>query len=203
MIGIIDLDTGNIASLISAFDKINSKYRICKKPEDLIGVNKIVLPGVAAFKDYHQKIINKNFDKALIESKSKNYPILGICSGFQVFFEQSTEHGLSEGLGFLKGKFKAFNETDQKIQVPHVGWTSCKIAKKSKIFENINNNSDFYFTHSFFLYEENNEIQTTVSKYDKQIFTSSINKNNLYGVQFHPEKSQLNGLQVLKNFSEL
>ena len=127
MIGIIDLDTGNIASLISAFDKINSKYRICKKPDDLIGVTKIVLPGVAAFKDYHQKIINKNFDKALIESKSKNYPILGICSGFQVFFEQSTEHGLSDGLGFLKGKFKAFNETDQKIQVPHVGWNECKI----------------------------------------------------------------------------
>ncbi len=203
MIGIIDLDTGNIASLISGFNKINSKFRICKNPEDLEGVSKIVLPGVAAFKDYHDKIIKKNFDKIISDKYSKNYPILGICSGFQVLFSESSEHGFNKGLSFLKGKFKSFNEVDKKIRVPHVGWNSCRIVKDIKIFDKIVNNSDFYFTHSYYLYGEEEKIKVSVSKYDQQLFTSCINWKNLYGVQFHPEKSQLNGLQVLKNFSDL
>ncbi len=203
MIGIIDLDTGNIASLISAFNKINSNYKICSNFEDLKDVNKIVLPGVAAFKDYHDKIIKKNFNKVLSEKYLKKIPILGICSGFQVLFSESTEHGLSKGLNFIEGKFRAFNENDEKIQIPHVGWSSCNLIKTSKLFDKIENNSDFYFTHSFCLSEENEEIRISISKYGNQIFASSVNYQNLYGVQFHPEKSQFNGLQVLKNFSEL
>ena len=203
MIGIINLNTGNIGSLFSAFDKINTSYIVCKKPEDLDRVSKIVLPGVSAFKDFYDKITQSKFDKILQEKFSKNYPILGICSGFQVLFSESSEHGFSQGLKFLKGKFIAFNETNVDTQIPHVGWTSCKKVKSSKIFNGIKDNSDFYFTHSFFLNDEIDEIKATTSIYDENVFTSSININNLFGVQFHPEKSQLNGLKILKNFSEL
>ena len=200
-LGIVDLDTGNLASLLSALNKLNINFKICKNSFDFEDVDKIILPGVGAFKDLMKKIKEKNMDKIILAKIDKNVPVLGVCVGFQILFSGSNEHGYCKGLGLIKGNFINFKDESKKIKVPHVGWNECKILKKNKLFQDIENNSDFYFTHSYYLKNYNIENVTTKTMYDLK-FVSSINKKNIYGVQFHPEKSQLNGLKIIKNFYE-
>ena len=200
-LGIVDLDTGNLASLLSALNKLNINFKICKNNFDFEDVDKIILPGVGAFKDLMKKINEKNMDKTLIAKINKNVPILGVCVGFQILFSRSNEHGNCSGLDLIKGNFINFKDENKKIKVPHVGWNECKILNKNKLFHDIEDNSDFYFTHSYYLKNYNIENVTTKTMYDLN-FVSSINMKNIYGVQFHPEKSQLNGLKIIKNFYE-
>lgn len=201
MIGIIDLDTGNITSLISAVKKLNISYKLCKNYNDFDKIDKLILPGVGAFKDLMAKMNEKNINKVIIEKSNQNTPILGVCVGFQILFNKSNEHGETLGLNLIKGNLINFKDENENIKVPHVGWNECKIQNKSNLFYDIKNNSDFYFTHSYFLknYDIENVITTTMYELN---FVSSINKKNIYGVQFHPEKSQSNGLKVIKNFYE-
>ena len=200
-LGVVDLDTGNLASLLSAIDKLNIKYVICRDNFDFEGVDKIILPGVGAFRDFMKKINDKNLDRIIIDKIKKNSSILGVCVGFQILFSSSNEHGNYQGLKLLKGSFVNFKEKKKNIKVPHVGWNECNIINKNQLFDNIKNNSDFYFTHSYYLNDCDIENVVSQTKYDLD-FVSSINKGNIYGVQFHPEKSQSNGLQILKNFYE-
>ena len=200
-LGIVDLDTGNLASLLSAINKLNINFKICKNSFDFEDVDKIILPGVGAFKDLMKKINEKNMDKIILAKIDKNVPVLGVCVGFQILFSGSNEHGYCKGLGLIKGNFINFKDESEKIKVPHVGWNECKILKKNKLFQDIEDNSDFYFTHSYYLKNYNIENVTTKTMYDLN-FVSSINMKNIYGVQFHPEKSQLNGLKIIKNFYE-
>ena len=200
-LGIVDLDTGNLASLLSALNKLNINFKICKNSFDFEDVDKIILPGVGAFKDLMKKIKEKNMDKIILAKIDKNVPVLGVCVGFQILFSGSNEHGYCKGLGLIKGNFINFKDESKKIKVPHVGWNECKILKKNKLFQDIEDNSDFYFTHSYYLKNYNIENVTTKTMYDLN-FVSSINMKNIYGVQFHPEKSQLNGLKIIKNFYE-
>ena len=125
--------------------------------------------------------------------------ILGICLGYQILFEESEEGQASKGLGFVKGNFTNFNSIDNDIKTPHAGWNECKILRSNKLYEGIKNNSDFYFTHSYILKNFNKKDVLTTTDYTYN-FVSSIQKQNVYGVQFHPEKSQANGLKILKNF---
>ena len=200
-LGIVDLDTGNLASLLSALNKLNISFKICKNNFDFEDVDKIILPGVGAFKDFMKKINEKNIDKIIFEKIKKNTPILGVCVGFQILFNGSNEHGDCSGLKLLKGNFINFKDEKKSTKVPHVGWNECKILNKNKLFQDIDDNSDFYFTHSYYL--KNYNIENVISKtiYD-QNFVSAVNEKNIYGVQFHPEKSQSNGLKILKNFYE-
>ena len=200
-LGIIDLDTGNLASLVSAMNKLNINFKICKNSFDFEGVDKIILPGVGAFKDFMQKIKNNGIDKILNQKIENNISLLGVCAGFQVLFNESNEHGKTIGLNILDGKIKNFHDISKKIKIPHVGWNECKIINKNKLFYGIDDASDFYFTHSYFLDDCLSEHIISETNYDIK-FTSAINKDNIYGVQFHPEKSQVNGLKVLKNFYE-
>ena len=200
-LGIVDLDTGNLASLLSALNKLNINFKICKNSFDFEDVDKIILPGVGAFKDLMKKINEKNMDKIILAKIDKNVPVLGVCVGFQILFSGSNEHGYCKGLGLIKGNFINFKDESKKIKVPHVGWNECKILKKNKLFQDIEDNCDFYFTHSYHLKDYNIENVTTKTMYDLN-FVSSINMKNIYGVQFHPEKSQLNGLKIIKNFYE-
>ena len=181
-IGLIDLNTGNMGSLISAMSKLNVKIKICNSKNDLSEVNKIILPGVGAFKDFMKKIKIKGLDQEIKKLSQQNTKILGVCLGFQILFEKSTEHGITKGLSLVEGKIDSLQTINKKLKVPHVGWNSCKYSNKNILFDGIENNSDFYFTHSYFLKDHNKKI---------------------YGVQFHPEKSQINGLRLLRNFCEL
>ena len=201
-LGVIDLDTGNLTSLLSALSKLNIKFVVCRNNFDFEKVDKIIIPGVGAFKDFMKKIRDKNLDKLILDKLKKNCSVLGVCVGFQVLFAESNEHGYCKGLNLLKGNFINFKDEKKIIKVPHVGWNECNILNKNKLFENIKDGSDFYFTHSYFLknYESSNVISKTKYNLD---FVSSINYKNIYGVQFHPEKSQLNGLKILKNFYEV
>ena len=203
LVGLIDLETGNLGSLQSALNNLNAKVKICKSVDDIEGCNKIILPGVGAFGDFTMRMRKNEIDLRIKELYKKKYPIFGICVGFQIFFEKSFEHGENNGLEILKGEFIPLNKNNISLTVPLVGWNQCKIINKNnKLFDGIQNNSDFYFTHSFFLQNYNPKDILSVTNYD-QDFVSSINKDNLFGVQFHPEKSQKNGLRVLKNFIEL
>ena len=200
-LGIVDLDKGNLASLLSALTKLNINFKICKNSFDFEDVDKIILPGVGAFKDLMKKIKEKNMDKIILTKIGNNVPILGVCVGFQILFSGSNEHGDCSGLDLIKGNFINFKDENEKIKVPHVGWNECKILNKNKLFQDIEDNSDFYFTHSYYLKNYNIENVITKTMYHLN-FVSSINEKNIYGVQFHPEKSQLNGLKIIKNFYE-
>jgi glutamine amidotransferase len=198
-VDIVDVGTGNIANICSAFKKINISYNLCSKVSDFKG-GKIILPGVGAFADFMDKLKKRRIDSYIVNKSKENISILGICLGFQVLFSSSTEHKFSKGLNLLKGDFGLIKSN---LLIPHVGWNDCEIKKKKiDLFKGINNNSDFYFTHSYILkkYEEKDIIAFT--KYGTK-FPSVVKKNNIYGVQFHPEKSQDKGLLILKNFYEI
>ena len=197
-VDIVDVGTGNIANICSAFKKINISYNLCSKVSDFNG-GKIILPGVGAFADFMDRLKNRNIDNYIVNKSNENVSILGICLGFQVLFSSSTEHKFSKGLNLLKGDFDLIKSN---LLIPHVGWNDCEIIKeKNDLFKGINNNTDFYFTHSYILkkYEKKDIIAFT--KYGTK-FPSVAKKNNIYGVQFHPEKSQDKGLLILKNFYE-
>jgi glutamine amidotransferase len=200
-IGIIDLDTGNLASLKSAFQKLNINYGICKEFSELNNFKKFILPGVAAFPKCMKKIKETKIDKILYQKVLSGSSLLGICAGFQILFESSNEYEVSLGLNFFDEKIKNFKDFDNKIKTPHVGWNQCKILNKNRLFEGINDMSDFYFSHTYML--NNLDEKYIVSKTEYKInFISTINNKNIYGVQFHPEKSQSNGLRIIKNFCE-
>ena len=198
-VDIVDVGTGNIANICSAFKKVNISYNLCSKVTDFKG-GKIILPGVGAYADFMNKLKKRSIDNYIINKSKENISILGICLGFQVLFSSSTEHKFTKGLNLLKGDFDLIEST---LLIPHVGWNDCEIKeKKIDLFKGINNNSDFYFSHSYILkkYEEKDIIAFT--KYGTR-FPSAAKKNNIYGVQFHPEKSQDKGLLILKNFYEM
>lgn len=202
MIGIIDINSGNLASLVSGLSKINIKYKICKNTLDLSNIKKIIIPGVGAFGDFMDKLKKRNFDVFLRQNKDQ-FQILGICAGFQILFEESSEHGTQMGLGLIEGKICSLENDVKKLPVPHVGWNNCNYQIKNEVlFNNIENNSDFYFAHSYYLKKYDKKIVLASTDYGFKI-PSIIKKENIYGMQFHPEKSQKNGLQILKNFCEL
>ena len=197
-VDIVDVGTGNIANICSAFKKINISYNLCSKVSDFNG-GKIILPGVGAFADFMDRLKKRNIDNYIVNKSNENVSILGICLGFQVLFSSSTEHKFSKGLNLLKGDFDLIKSN---LLIPHVGWNDCEIIKeKNDLFKGINKNTDFYFTHSYILkkYEKKDIIAFT--QYGTK-FPSVAKKNNIYGVQFHPEKSQDKGLLILKNFYE-
>lgn len=201
MLGIIDLETGNLGSLYSALRKLDIKFKVCKTPFDLEKTDKIILPGVGAYSDFMKKINESQINRKLQEKIKSNIPILGLCVGFQVLFSESNEHKQTKGLNFLDGKIKCFNDYIDGIKVPHVGWNECNYSKENSLFSGIENNSDFYFTHSYTIVEVDKNIILSTTKYEIE-FISSVNSRNIYGVQFHPEKSQLNGLKLLNNFDK-
>ena len=202
MIGIINTGIGNIPSVLSALKKIEKDTLLCTNKNDLDKVKKIILPGVGSFKVLNEKI-NETELFYPIQNKVKNgIPILGICLGFHALYEKSIEYGVFKGLDLIKGEVVNINSLKKGIKIPHIGWNSCKFHKDSKLFKGIKDESDFYFTHSYTPINYDNNLVSTFSNYEVDL-VSAIEKENIFGVQFHPEKSQKNGLRLLKNFCEI
>lgn len=187
---------GNLRSIVKKFEMIKVSTTVSSNPEEIKAADKLVLPGVGHFKQGMHNIEERGLLAVLKEKVVKEgTPILGVCVGMQLFAEHS-EEGDCQGLGFIKGKVVRFNIEDK---VPHVGWNNINIKKESSLLENIPQNTRFYFTHSYHLtdIDEGNILATTDYGYE---FTSIIKQDNIYGTQFHPEKSHITGLEIYKNF---
>ncbi|HDZ17311.1 hypothetical protein LCGC14_0985680 [marine sediment metagenome] len=202
MIVIIDYGLGNLLSVANALRAIEVDAIISHKEEDIIKADKLILPGVGAFSNGMRNLKSRGLIKILNNEVFENKkPILGICLGIQLFAEMSHERGIHEGLGWISNSsVDRIIPSDPSLKVPHVGWDVVKY-KKNSLFEGLQMNPEFYFVHSFYV-NCSEDIITSTFDYGGT-FTASIMKENIYGTQFHPEKSQKNGLKMLKNFSEL
>lgn len=196
---IVDYGMGNIFSLAGALNYLGITSIISHKADDIHQADKLFLPGVGAFHQAMQNIKKLNLDKilhtAIIDNKK---PVLGICLGMQLMAKSSTENQFCNGLGFIDGAVKPLS--NNHVKIPHVGFNQIRFSDESILYRQLHNLSDFYFTHSFKL-ESDKKINAAYCHYGEE-FIVSYEKENIAGVQFHPELSQTNGLQLLKNFIE-
>ncbi len=201
MIAIIDYDAGNIASVEKAVKKLGYECIVTRDKEVLQKADKLILPGVGAFKDAMDKLneygLTDIVKKLVLEDKK---PILGICLGLQLMFESSEENPGVEGLSLLKGEIVRLPEGDDR-KIPHMGWNSLEFPKKSKLFEGVVKGSFVYFVHSYYLQAEDENVVAAISKYGADIH-AAVEWENIYATQFHPEKSSSVGLKILSNFLE-
>lgn len=202
MIVVIDYGMGNLRSIEKALTKIKGEFRISNKKEDIESATHIILPGVGFFEEGMKNLKELNLVPILNqEVVEKKKPLIGICLGMQLLFKTSEEGGLVKGLGFIDGHIKRFNFDKQlKLKVPHIGWNEVFGDGMSHIpiFKDIEPHTNFYFVHSYYaILHENANYTYTDYGYP---FVSAVQKDNIYGTQFHPEKSQKKGLRILENF---
>lgn len=205
MIAIADYGVGNIFSLVSSFKFIGADAYLTKNPDDLKTADKIILPGVGAFSDAAKKLRDSGMWDAITEETSSGKPLLGICLGMQLLFDRSFEYGEHRGLSLIHGDICAIEgDVSQDLKIPHIGWNPLIFPKdkpKSKLYKYINEGDCVYFVHSY--YGKNcHEYVSAYSEYGS-LLTASVERENIYGTQFHPEKSGSVGLNILKAFSEL
>lgn len=197
MIGILDFKFGNIKSYINIFERLSIECDVISNPKEISKYKKLILPGMGHFGNGIEKIKKNHFFNPLIDilHDDKTY-ILGICVGMQFFFEGS-EEGDSEGFGIFKGKVKKFKIPDEKL--PNIGWRKIKNINQDQIINKDLQNDIFYFSHSYHVCDCEEEMVTSESHYEYP-FVSSISKNKVYGIQFHPEKSHIQGINIIKKF---
>ena len=200
MISIIDYGLGNLKSVHKALNSLGFTSKITSSIKDIDNCNGIIFPGVGSFGDCMKELDNRGLINSLKKSISSGKPFMGICLGLQILFERSEESPNVEGLSILKGEISKI-KFDKDLKVPHMGWNKINIIKDSSILQGINSDTWMYFVHSF---KFNNDLKITdsVSSYG-EIFSASINKDNIFATQFHPEKSSKIGLTILKNFADL
>tara|TARA_A100001234_G_scaffold215808_1_gene220992 strand:+ start:276 stop:902 length:627 start_codon:yes stop_codon:yes gene_type:complete len=201
---IVDYKSGNISSVINSFTKAsndNVKLEITSDLNNIKSSDKIVLPGQGSFKSCINALnsINGLTDTLNEVAINNKKPILGICVGLQMFADVGYEEDKTRGLGWIPGKVSKIDNQKGKYKLPHIGWNQINILKKSKILENIENNSHMYFVHSYEFVPKNRDVISATTDYSSKI-VCSIEKDNIFGTQFHPEKSDKLGLQIIKNF---
>jgi glutamine amidotransferase len=201
MIGIVDYNMGNLASVANAFKKIGAKAEIVKDADKLKNYDKLIFPGVGAFADAMEHLKETNLDEAMKEFIESGKYVLGVCLGMQLLFERSEEFGNHEGLGIIEGEVIKFDKNKmQNHKIPHMGWNKMFFQKETPLFEGIDN-PYLYFVHSYHvLCDEKYVIGKTIYGYE---FVSAVNKDNVFGFQPHPEKSHNAGLKILENFVKL
>lgn len=204
MIAIIDYGLGNIRAFANIYKQLNIPFKIAKEIQDLRNVSKIILPGVGAF-DYamgqlQASGMREKLDELVLQEK---VPVVGICVGMQMLANSSDEGKLS-GLGWLDASVRKFDEKTIKYatHLPHMGWNDIAPVKENDILKGLEQNAKFYFLHSYYFYCNNPEDSIAVTDYGVN-FSCAVNKENIFGVQFHPEKSHQYGIQLLKNFASL
>lgn len=203
MIKIVDLQVGNIGSVIKAIEYLGAEYELVAMPSQLVGATKIILPGVGSFATASERMFASGFAESINDQVLKlKVPILGICVGMQLLAKCGVEGGLSKGLGYIDAKVERINNFDGTLTVPHVGWNDVD-AKKMALFNGIENDSCFYFVHGYSMRIDNSQgLDIAFTNYGENI-VAYVKKGNIYGAQFHPEKSQFVGLKFLRNFIEL
>ena len=200
-IGIVDYNMGNLASVENAFKKIGASAEIVKDADKLKNYDKLIFPGVGAFGDAMKHLKETDLDEAMREFINSGKYVLGVCLGMQLLFERSEEFGNYEGLGIIEGEVKRFDKNKMKNhKIPHMGWNKMFFAKKTPLFEELDN-PYLYFVHSYHVIcNEKYVIGKTIYGYE---FVSAVNKDNVFGFQPHPEKSHNAGLKILENFVRL
>ena len=202
-IAIINYEVGNIKSIFNAFKYMGLKVDIIDNPLKVKDYDKIILPGVGSFKYCMEKIKEKKFDHELKNFVIKKKIILGICVGMQLLCKSSSEDGQTDGLNFFEDEVKKFSFQEVKNNtIPHIGFNSVITHKDSKLFNGFNSSADFYFIHSYRVEAKKKDYLYSYFNYGNK-FVASIEKDNIYGVQFHPEKSQLNGIKLFYNFAKI
>jgi glutamine amidotransferase len=200
VIAIINYGLGNLHSVQKAAAYVGGKAVVTDDVQVILSADKIILPGVGAFADGMKGLESRGLVPIIREAVVLKKPFLGICLGMQLLFEMSEEQGQHQGLGLLAGKVIFFKQPG--IKVPQIGWNQVEISKQSYLMNGIQGGEYFYFNHSYYCIPENNEDVLTTTDYGVR-FSSSVESGNIFGVQFHPEKSQKSGLKILKNFVEL
>tara|TARA_B100000674_G_scaffold306918_1_gene255013 strand:+ start:1594 stop:2208 length:615 start_codon:yes stop_codon:yes gene_type:complete len=203
VVGVVNYGMGNLHSVLRKLKLVGANYKLIESADHFESVDKIILPGVGHFAQAMENLKIKEFieplHKFVITDKK---PILGICLGMQLMTSYS-EEGNSEGLGWIEGEVKHFNVSNNlRYKVPHMGWNKVQISKSSKLFENIKTESEFYFVHSYYFKSDHLDNNLNITNYESD-FVSAFEKDNIYGVQYHPEKSFEAGTQLFKNFIAL
>ncbi len=203
MIKIVDYGLGNILAFLNVYKRLNVEVAIAKTPHDLADASKVILPGVGAFDHAMHALGRSGMRDGLDElALRKGVPILGICVGMQIL-GRSSEEGSSPGLGWIDGHVRAFKSVHKDpLPLPHMGWNDVRPVIETRLFDQLQTDARFYFLHSYFFQCEQQKDVAAVSSYGSD-FSCVINSNNIFGVQFHPEKSHHFGTQLLKNFAEL
>jgi len=199
MIGIIDYGMGNLYSLSKALERLGYAYDFVSDPGKLKDYDGCILPGVGAFGDAMRNIRNAGLDKGIYEYVQSGKPILGICLGMQLLFSKSEEHGLHEGLNLLPGEVVRFQG---EYKIPHMGWNQLQLKQQNHpLLSGIQNGDYVYFVHSYHVRVENESDLLATCDYHQQV-TGIVGRNNIYGMQFHPEKSGEAGMRLLQNFAK-
>jgi glutamine amidotransferase len=204
MIGIVDYGSGNIQAIANIYNRLNIAYEIIGNPEFLKGADKLILPGVGAFDATMNQLVNSGLKAALDEEVlAKKKPVMGVCVGMQILAE-SSEEGVLPGLGWIKGKVKRFDvsKLKEKPFLPHMGWNTVEPKLEHPIFNNLDHDLGFYFVHSYY-FETTHSSDILGTTYYGDYFSSAVFNNHIFGMQFHPEKSHSNGIQLLSNFANL
>lgn len=202
MLAIIDYGVGNLFSLASSLSYIGVESVISSDPEVLRRADRLILPGVGAFGDAAKKLRDTGLDTVVREEAAKGKPLMGICLGMQLLFEKSYEYGEHDGLGLLPGEVVGMKgRLSDELMIPHIGWNALELKSSSPLFKYIKNGDHVYFVHSFFV-PEDNESTVATAEYGLSL-TATVQKNNVCGCQFHPEKSGEVGLSILRAFCEM
>ena len=201
MIGIIDYDAGNLRSVSKALEALGETPVITRDRKLLLKADKVLLPGVGSFGDAMGKLNQYGLTEVIQEIAASGKPFLGICLGLQLLFESSEESPGVKGLGLLKGQILRIPEAPG-LKIPHMGWNSLNIAEGARLFNGIENGAYVYFVHSYYCKAEDESIVAASAEYSAHIH-ASVEQDNIFACQFHPEKSSSVGLQILKNFIEL
>jgi glutamine amidotransferase len=197
---LIDAGTGNLRSVQKALESLGANVQRTDDPRDVLSGRRVVLPGVGAFGDFMSGLSLRELADAVKEIARRGVPMLGICVGMQALFEISEEMGKHSGLGLLAGKVVRFDES-LSIKVPHTGWNQVEVQQETPLFKRINAGSYVYFNHSYYCQASNPSDVIATTDY-RLSYVCAVQRENIFGVQFHPEKSQAVGLRVLKNFLE-
>ncbi len=206
MIAIVDYGMGNLRSVQKGFEKIGADAVVTNDPKKLLEAEKIVLPGVGAFRDCIHNLEQGGFVEPLLGLIADGRPFLGICLGLQMLFAESEEFGIHKGLGVIPGRVVRFpdgmSEAGEKLPVPHMGWNQILIKGQSPLFAGVQDGSNVYFVHSYYVKPDDESVVAAACSYGIE-FCAAIQRDNIMATQFHPEKSQAIGLQMLKNFAEM